>query len=335
MRRSGLQARLRRVALGEGATAVDGRDEAPGRHRRYRWPAGVAVAAAVILGAAVAMTAMPGQGGRSERVAIDTPGSPPTSAVTGSAATPLLDEALSVWDGFPAAASRRPLVLIEGAVNDPAGGFSTGAMKEAYAQGFINLPPQLPKSPATLDGYPLATAAQALSRLTTPSSAGQVIQVPSLQVSSVLLGSAGFRTDRGTIELPAWLVSIAGVTNPAAVLAVAPSAIFAPPVTNFHAPGVPSAGAADLGRDHETLTVHLAGAAAGTGPCTADYSIQIATSHHAVAVQIVTHSHDTAGMACAAVAYPRQVTAKLPSPLGNRVLVDAASRTAVIVNVTP
>jgi hypothetical protein len=135
-----------------------------------------------------------------------------------------------------------------------------------------------------------------------------------------------FATDRGFRRLPAWLFGFAGVPDPAAVLAVAPSRIFAPPA------GPATSGSLDmrarLAPDRRTLTIRLVGAAPGTGPCTASYSVRQAVSPAAVAITVREHAHGGA-VACAPVGYPRQVTVVLPAPLGGRVLVDAASGAAI------
>jgi hypothetical protein len=82
-----------------------------------------------------------------------------------------------------------------------------------------------------------------------------------------------------------------------------------------------------LGRNGRTLTLRFVGAAAGTGSCTADCRAELAQSRSAVAV--VLHEQDHGSGACATVGYQRQVTTVLPSALGGRVLVDAATDTAI------
>jgi hypothetical protein len=85
---------------------------------------------------------------------------------------------------------------------------------------------------------------------------------------------------------------------------------------------------ARLSADGRTLTVEFTGAPSGTGPCTADYHLELAQSREAVAVAVREHDHST-NVACSAVGYPRHVTQVLSAPLGARVVVDAANRTAV------
>jgi hypothetical protein len=148
-----------------------------------------------------------------------------------------------------------------------------------------------------------------------------------LRVTSVRLGTAMFMTDRGQRRLPAWLFSFAAIRGPAAVLAVAPTQIFPPPAqAGRQLPLVDWAFSRTGGR---ALTVRFSGAPAGHGPCTAGYSVRIAESATAVAVAVTEHPHASGSVACSAVGYSRQATARLAEPVGARVVVDAVSRAAV------
>lgn len=280
-----------------------------------------------------------------------------TSSVTSPLsheASSLLSEALAAFDDFPVTASPRPLVLTPpfgGRVNDPAGGFSAGDIAEAdnrktaYLQGSIQAPARLPDGPKSSQNYPIITAAEALQILKTPSGSGAVMPVPPLQVTSVVLGTSVFVTDRGRLSLPAWLFSFRDVANPAAVLAVAPPALYLHPASDFQskASGVTWATAAEVSSSGHTITAEFAGSPAGSGPCTADYGLQIAASAKAVAVEVVelprpdaaSPSSTMPNMACALVGYPRQATAALPEALGNRVVVDADTRNPLAVTTTP
>jgi hypothetical protein len=265
-----------------------------------------------------------------------------------------LSEALAAWADFPVTARPRPLVLtppFDGRVNDPAGGFSTGDITEddnfttAYLQGSIQAPARLPVGPRTSENYPIITAGQALQVLKTPSSSGAVVPVPPLQVISVVLGTSVFITDRGRVPLPAWLFSFRDVANPAAVLAVAPPALYLHPVSDFQAQvrGVTWATAAEVSSSGHTITADFVGAAAGSGPCTANYGLQIATSAKAIAVEVIQlpnsvaapPSTATLNVSCAAVGYPRKATASLPGAIGNRVVIDADTRNPLAVTTTP
>ena len=236
-------------------------------------------------------------------------------------------QVLRDWSAFPASATPRLLVLTGAPVADPASGFPSGTAKLAYLEGAFNLPSSLPVGPATAAGFPLITAREATGVLKSVAAKGPPL-TSRLAVTGVRLGTAVFDTDRGPRQLPAWLFGLAGVRDPAGVLAVAPSRIFAPP--RRPANPRPFVGSALLGRDGRTLTVEFTGAGSGTGPCTASYSLDQAASRTAVAVAVKEHAHG-GKVACAAVGYPRRVTMVLPAPLGGRVLIDAASGVAITV----
>lgn len=262
------------------------------------------------------------------------------SSAPGASGLPMASpssEALAAWASFPAHASPRPLVLVGPSVDDPADGFTTGALKGAYLQGQIAPPTSMPSGPSTSEGFPLISAADAFHRLSTPT--GHIdppVSLPPLVTTAVHLGSATFQTDRGPRELPAWMFSFANVANPASVLAVAPTSIFSPKATSTPSSDFPSVGAVRVGDDGKTLTADFVGAASGTGPCTADYSLLVTESQTAVLVQVEVHPHaappgSPGAAGCAAIGYPRHSTASLNHPIGPRVVVDAASGQPVAV----
>jgi hypothetical protein len=242
--------------------------------------------------------------------------------------------ALNAWSSFPVTADPRPLVLLEGAVNAPEYGFTdpsirvADAQNEAFDAGAITTPTSLPSGPTRADGYPIISAAAAIENLR---SAGTGTATSVLTTTGVALGASSFLTDRGYVELPAWLVSFNGVKNPAAVLAVAPASLFAPPDQSV----APSQIGAIPTRDPRTVILTFAGAAAGTGPCSANYTARFAESTTAIAVNIEATGEPTAtrsSIACAAIAYSRQITITLTSPLGARVLVDEKTTSAIAVS---
>jgi hypothetical protein len=240
-------------------------------------------------------------------------------------------QVLRIWSAFPASATPRPLVLTGPPVADPASGFRGGVAKLAYLEGAFDLPATLPSGPAAAAGFPLITARDAARVLRSQAATGPPL-TSRLAVTGVRLGRAVFDTDRGPRRLPAWLFGLTGARDPAGVLAVAGGRIFTPP--GHPANGRPFVGSAVLGRDGRTLTVRFVGAPAGTGPCSASYSVTQAASRTAVAVAVTEHGRDGTAV-CADVGYLRQVTVALPAPLGGRVLVDAASGVAITVTTGP
>lgn len=247
--------------------------------------------------------------------------SPSSGPVTAAVRT-----ALAAWARFPVHASPRPLVLTGGTVNAPSAGFRSGADKDAFLEGAITPPQVFPGGPRTADGYGLVSARAAFhalvaAKVTGPPATSQLV------ATSVTLGTASFDTDRGSRVLPSWNVGFEGVEGPAAVLAVAPARIFTGPRPLDEASAV---GSATVGSGGRTLTVHTAGAPAGTGPCTASYSMDVGASDAAVAVQVHVSPHG-GSVPCAIPAVSVRLTTTLADPLGNRVLVDASSLAAVAV----
>ena len=234
-------------------------------------------------------------------------------------------EALQAWAKFPVHTSPRPLVLTASAVSDPAHGFHTDDDKIAYISGAFVAPATLPTGPHAAAGYPVVSAARALAVLRAqgnPDSGSSSPPAP-LVITEVRFGSASFDTDRGPRVLPAWLFSFQGVEGPAAVLAVAPSARF--PASELLSPGI----GAQLAPDGRTATFTFVGGAAGSGPCTSDYTVDQLASDTAVAVTVRETSNR--GGSCISLGYERHATIVLGSPLGERVLVDATRKAAVAV----
>ena len=256
--------------------------------------------------------------------------SEPGSATSPAQQASQLARALREWSGFPVSASPRPLVLATVAggpsrIADPVTGFRDGADKLAYLDRAIDVPAALPAGPAAAAGYSLISARQGLRVLMSGAAQGPPATAR-LKITGVRLGTRAFDTDRGAQRLPAWLFRFAGVQSPAAVLAVSPAALYAPPGDLPQTS--PVVDGAMLGADGRTLVVHFTGLAAGSGPCTAGYSLRFAQSRTAVAVSVIEHDHSGSG-SCSAVGYGRHATVLLPAPLAARVLVDAARGTAI------
>lgn len=77
--------------------------------------------------------------------------------------------------------------------------------------------------------------------------------------------------------------------------------------------------------------MNIAGYPAGSGDCTADYTISAAESPNPVALQVIEHRHGDPNANCATSATLRQATVTLKSLVGERVVIDAATDKPVIV----
>jgi hypothetical protein len=241
--------------------------------------------------------------------------------------------ALAAWSHFPVQASFRPLLLIDGDnVNAPVLGFPTDGTKLAYEDGTFAAPSGFPTGPQSAAGFPLVSSRSAFNALKDAATPGPPAAAP-LVVTSVMLGTGVFASDRGRRTLPAWLFAFQGVENPAQVLAVSPRRIFAPPPRMVVRASVlessPTVGSATWAPSHRTLTVGFAGAPEGTGPCQATYSLTVGASRTAVAAVIHAVTHDKGDAGCLLQASFHRLTTSLRAPLGNRVVVDADSLTAV------
>jgi hypothetical protein len=279
--------------------------------------AAVMVAAVVVvIVAAIAFgprSAVPGGGSH------PTPGTHPTTRPSAR-----LRRALQLWAGFPVKASPRPLIVLEGQVNAPSGGFPNDATKIAFGDGAITAPATFPMTPAVPGafGLPLISAASAFRLFKSTAGQGPPATVD-LTVTSVRMGTAVFDTDRGYQLLPAWLFSLGGIENPAAVLAVAPAAIY---VAGVRANGPPATLGARLGSDGRTLTVTFGGAPWGSGPCDAEYSLHTAVSETGVALQLTSHqAYKGPSVNCALTETANHIVVTLAAPLGNRVVIDASN----------
>ncbi len=245
---------------------------------------------------------------------------------------------LDAWRSFPVDAEPRPLILSGAAglpdvVNAPEHGFPDDDTKAAYDSGQFELATTPPTSPDSDNGQPLIVGQQILDRLGTETTPGPRGPAP-LTIRSIRLGRSTFTTDRGPQSFPAWLITFDGIPDPAAVLAVAPEALYTPPAPAAASTRSVRPGAATV-TNQRTLTVGFVGAAPGSGPCSAEYEMQVYESDHAVAVVVQEvarpPSTTTGTVVCTDVGYGRRLTTTLERPLGNRVLVDGETRTPLTV----
>jgi hypothetical protein len=246
------------------------------------------------------------------------------SAFASPTRNPEISAALTAWSHFPVHEPLRPLVLIDDDnVNAPALGFPDDATKTAFEDGAIAAPQSLPIGPQSANGFPLISAQAAIGILRVQS--GPPAATP-LTATTVTLGTGIFETDRGRQSLPAWLFRFQNIFNPAQVLAVSPRRIFRPParrlVTGATLTTNAIAGSALLAPGMKTITVVTSGAPAGTGPCTASYSMRVGVSSTAIAVAVHVTPH-LGHTGCLLQASFIHLTTKLSVPLDHRVVVDA------------
>jgi hypothetical protein len=223
--------------------------------------------------------------------------------------------ALDLWSDFPVDRTPRPLVGLAGRdIVDPLYGFRDSVLKCAYCDGAFERPATFPAGPPTAGGYPIISAEDAFAALIAAGD-GQGSET-TLAVTDMRLTTSTFDTDRGARLLPAWLISLRDVQNPAAVLAVARSARFLPDgIVDLHRVGV-----ARMSADEMTLTVAFVG-----GPPESheyEYAAHVLESRTAVAVTVQTTRLPTGRHHL--VGYAREANVTLRSPLGARVVVDGS-----------
>lgn len=240
--------------------------------------------------------------------------------------------ALDLWRRFPVQAKPRPVVpLGEGVILDPRTGFPDDSTEIAFGEGRFALGTALPKGPAVVGRLSAAGAYAALR------SAGRSsgIKVAPLVIRSVRLGTATFVTDRGRRTLPAWQFWFKRVAEPAAVLALAPPALFTPPgLEQLGTPGTGSSieDSARIDRSGTAITLSFIGAHAGHRPCDASYSARAVADFRAVAFTIRTIAAPAPpNTFCSAVGYTRTAVLRLAKPLDARVLISGTDGGALSV----
>jgi hypothetical protein len=261
-----------------------------------------------------------------------------TATPSAAGAKEPLPSLLQPWATFPVDASPRPIVLVDRPVIVSAGfGFPNPQLNTGFLSGAFDRPAHLPAGPATAAGYPIISSDLAVAMLQFSSDWQEpTVSVPTtgtgITIASVRFGEGTFVTDRGPKTLPAWLVSPAGANGFVYVLAVAQAARWVPPgASPFHYVGRSDVGAV-IAADHRTLTARFIGAVPQTGPCAVSYSVKLRESPTAVLLTVIAHyDAPIANVACDLVGYTRHASAVLQAPLGNRVVVEAFSGTAVAV----
>ncbi|MGZ4226176.1 MAG: hypothetical protein ACXVTC_08005 [Solirubrobacteraceae bacterium] len=241
--------------------------------------------------------------------------------------------ALGLWGGFPVQAKPRPIVpLGEGVVLDPRTGFPDDSTKIAFEEGRFALGTALPKSPGSVGGDRILSAAGAYDLLRS-SGRPSGMKVAPLVIRAVRLGAATFVTDRGRRRLPAWQFWFKRVAKPASVLALAPPDLFTPPPLEQLGPtgtGNSIEDSARADRSGKAITISFIGAPPGNKPCDAHYSASAVADRRAVAFTIRTILAPAPPKTiCTAIGYARTAVLRLAKPLGARALISSADGGAI------
>jgi hypothetical protein len=270
-------------------------------------------------------------------------------ASAGSGATPRVPTPLTSWDRFPAARQPRPILLDPTqSLPETSTGFRTGTAKLAVLCGRVELPTSgLPPAPAMAvvrwpDGGAVQYPAASLERVFAWVSArGPAIgnrdcpQRAALEVTGVRLGTAAFRTDRGTARMTSWLLSTPDGRDELAYPAVDPSQFFAV------APPRGPSGRLDYGtvsRDGRSLSVAVqlrAGNACSPEERLGGLRVAESASAVMVTARVTTAPNATrppkdAVCSLALAMRYRAVAVPLAQPLGARVLVDETGQQVTV-----
>jgi hypothetical protein len=250
---------------------------------------------------------------------------------------------LDAWRNFPVTRTPRPILLLGAPLRET--GYRTDDAKMAVMAGRYELATTLPStqpatSPATLpDGMfqlPIITAAQAYERLRgtgNPANAPGESPAP-LRITRVELGRASFRTDRGALDLPAWLFHAPDSFEPLAWPAPHPDAFWRLGDFSFGLDVSDGRLAADAVTLTVTMPAPYPGACPGDpiyrhDPVVLEESTVVAVGVRREIVSIAPGPRrDDCGYDL--VLRLQQYTVTLAAPLGNRVLVSSAGMPAAV-----
>ena len=248
--------------------------------------------------------------------------------------------ALEFWADFPATANPRPILWFESP--GPEKGFTSGDAKIAAAcsrfrlASGLTLPSSTPSEAVanwpdgTSVSYRAISAVAVFAAMSrpVPGANPQCTTVTPLELTAVRLGTAGIYTDRGMVQVTAWIFDGPGANGDLAYPALEPSAFWKRSTLSDHFGG----NSAIRSTDDKSLDYGFIGGPPGEGSCHNDYTASVTESDSAVVVALEPYSSgNCAGSgADSAVGYFRTVTVKLNKPLGGRVLVDGRGLGAVV-----
>jgi hypothetical protein len=249
---------------------------------------------------------------------------------------------LDAWRDFPVDRAPRPILLLGQPLRET--GYHSEGAKLAVATGRFDLAAALPSGqPATVtvklaDGrfpLPIIPAAQAYDGVRgtgSPGNAPDANPTP-LRITRVELGTAPFDTDRGRLDLPAWLFHAPESFEPLAWPAPSPEAFWRLGDLNY------ASSDARVAADGLTLTVTMA--APYPGACPGDPVYRhipvVVESRTAVALgvrrEVVRTEPGPRRTDCGydLMLRTQPYTVRLAAPLGHRVLVTADGPASVTV----
>jgi hypothetical protein len=262
--------------------------------------------------------------------------SPPPEGVNVAAFNSLARQEASAWARSPLATAWRTglVVLTDDLSSGPSGGFPSGAAKLAFINGdlvFSGPPPTgAPAGVVTWpDGsrlkVPVLSEARVFSELTSGRQCPGCATTP-LAVTAARPATLDVLTSRGTASVPAWAFTLKGVSAPVIQAALAPGSYLTPYTYGSSAEKLAPLGTAFVGggfvrpsADGRTLTVGLGGS-----PCDTVWGGLAAEVGGVVVVGGWMHDPNPA-QPCTAMLVQRLAAIRLAAPLGDRIVLDAAT----------
>jgi len=285
---------------------------------------------------ATAASAAPSAAARSA-AASSSPSSSP-EGVNVAAFDSLARQEATDWARSPFAKTWRTGLVVLSAdslTSGPSGGFPSGAAKLAFVNGdLVYTGPPPSGTPAAVvtwaDGstmkVPVLSEAQVFGELTGSRQCPGCATTP-LDVTAARPATMDVATSRGTATVPAWAFTLKGVSAPV-IEAALPSGSYVTPdsYAGTSAEKLRPLGAGFVGGvtvtpspDGRTLTVELGGS-----PCDATWGGLVDEVGGVVVVGGWMHNPNP-DQPCAAMLVMRKVTVRLTAPLGDRVVLDAAT----------
>jgi hypothetical protein len=262
---------------------------------------------------------------------------PPPEGVNVAAFNSLARQEASAWARSTLAkAWRTGLVVLtaDELTSGPSGGFPSDAAKLAFINGdlvFTGSPPTgAPAGVVTWpDGsklkVPVLSEARAFGELASGGQCPGCATTP-LAVTAARPTTLDVRTSRGTASVPAWAFTLKGVSSPVIQAALAPGSYLTLYTYGSSAEKLAPLGTAFVGggpvtpsADGRTLTVGLAGS-----PCDTAWGGLVAEVGGVVVVGGWMHDPNP-DHSCIAVLLQRLAAVPLAAPLGDRVVLDAAT----------